>query len=298
MANRKTWLITGAASGLGRYITEAALAAGDNVVATARDPAKLDGLAQRFSGRLLAVAHDVRDASAAVAAVRAATTTFGRLDVLVNNAGYGDMRPFEQVSPADFTALFDTCFTGAVHVTRAALPVMRAQRSGKILQISSVGGRMGTAGSAAYHAAKWALGGFSEALAQETSPFGVQVCAIEPGSMRTGWGHRASSAQDEVLPDYQPSVGQLREMLAGHWGNENSDPAKVAQVIVQLASRDDLPSHLLLGSDAVEFSAQAEQARARDAQQWLPVSISTDASTRDAVPPVPVAREASAALAS
>src|SRR5580704_10843000 len=150
----KVWLVTGSASGLGRNIAEAVLASGARLVATAREPQ--------------------------------------RLDDVVNNAGYGDIAPFEQLSPERFKALIDTNFYGVVFMTRAALPIMRKQRSGCILQISSVGGRLARPGSAGYHAAKWAVGGFTESVAQEVAPFGVKVCALEPGGMRTNWGARAN----------------------------------------------------------------------------------------------------------
>ncbi len=278
--SQKTWIVTGAASGLGRVIAETVLVNGHNLVATARDPSKLEDLIERYPNTLRAIQHDVRDPKASLAAVGLAVTTFGKLDVVVNNAGYGDIRPFEQVSAEDFQDLVDTCFYGVVHLTRAALPVMRAQRSGKILQISSVGGRMATAGGAAYHAAKWAIGGFTEALAQETAPFGVFVCAVEPGSMRTNWGTRASATTTVILPDYEPSVGALQKMLAGHWGRENGDPVRVAAVLLELADSDELPSHLLLGSDAVEFAGNAERARAKEAEHWHSVSTSTDVVNR------------------
>jgi NAD(P)-dependent dehydrogenase (short-subunit alcohol dehydrogenase family) len=153
---------------------------------------------------------------------------------------------------------------------------MRKQRSGHIIQISSVGGRFAVAGGTAYHAAKWAVGGFTEALAQETAPFGVKVCAVEPGSMRTNWGKRATENRPKFLPDYEPSVGEKLRLLESHWGQENSDPEKVAQVILQLAYTDDLPAHLLLGNDAVYINNQAEKERAVDAEHWYETSVSTD----------------------
>ena len=217
------------------------------------------------------------DENAAYAAVQVALNSFGRLDVVVNNAGYGDIAPFEQLSPDRFKALIDTNFYGVVNVTRAAIPIMRKQKSGCILQISSVGGRLALPGSAGYHAAKWAVGGFTESLAQEVAPFGVKVCALEPGGMRTNWGVRANKDVPELLPDYEPSVGAVNKALASLWGGrENSDPAKVAQVVLHLADSEHLPAHLLLGSDAVQYAAQAEQARAADAERWRDVSISTD----------------------
>ncbi|MBB6732766.1 SDR family NAD(P)-dependent oxidoreductase [Cohnella zeiphila] len=272
----KVWLVTGCTNGLGRNITEAVLAKGDRIVATARKPEQLADLVERYGDQIRVASLDVTDENAAKSAVHAALGSFGRLDVLVNNAGYGDVRSFEETSAEDFKKLVDTCFYGVIHLTRAALPMMRKQRSGHIIQISSVGGRFAVAGGTAYHAAKWAVGGFTEALAQETAPFGVKVCAVEPGSMRTNWGKRATENRPKFLPDYEPSVGEKLRLLESHWGQENSDPEKVAQVILQLAYTDDLPTHLLLGKDAVYINNQAEKKRAADAERWYETSVSTD----------------------
>ncbi len=280
----KVWLVTGSASGLGRNIAEAVLASGDRLAATARDPRRLEDLTKKYGDQIRTASLDVADEAAAKAAVQAAVDAFGRLDVVVNNAGYGDVAPFEQLSSERFKAVVDTNFYGVVNMTRAALPIMRKQKSGYILQISSVGGRLALAGSAAYHAAKWAVGGFTEALAQEVAPFGVKVCALEPGGMRTNWGARASKETPDLLPDYEPSVGALAKMLKSHWGQENSDPAKVAQVVLRLAASDRLPAHLLLGSDAVRYAGQAEAARAADAERWREISLSTDVNAPGSLP--------------
>lgn len=213
-----------------------------------------------------------------------AVDAFGRLDVVVNNAGYGDVAPFEQLSAQRFKAVVDTNFYGVVNVTRSALPIMRKQKSGCILQISSVGGRLALPGSTPYHAAKWAVGGFTESLAQEVAPFGVKVCALEPGGMRTNWGVRANKETPDLLPDYQPSVGAVVKSLESLWGHENSDPAKVAQVVLRLAASDDLPAHILLGSDAVRYAGEAEAARGADAERWRKVSVSTDVDTPGSLP--------------
>jgi NAD(P)-dependent dehydrogenase (short-subunit alcohol dehydrogenase family) len=227
---------------------------------------------------------DVADEAAAHTAVQAAVETFGRLDVVVNNAGYGDVAPFEQLSSERFKAVVDTNFYGVVNVTRAAIPIMRKQKSGCILHISSLGGRLGLPGGTPYHAAKWAVGGFTESLAQEVAPFGVKVCALEPGGMRTNWGVRANKDIPELLPDYEPSVGALVKTLDSLWGQENSDPAKVAQVVLRLAASDRLPAHLLLGSDAIHYAGQAEAAREEDAERWREVSVSTDFTDSGAKP--------------
>jgi NAD(P)-dependent dehydrogenase (short-subunit alcohol dehydrogenase family) len=263
----KVWLVTGSASGLGRNIAEAVLASGARLMATARDPRRLDDLVKKYGDRIRTASLDVADEGAAKSAVQAAVEAFGRLDVVVNNAGYGDIAPFEQLSPERFKALIDTNFYGVVYTTRAALPVMRKQRSGCILQISSVGGRLARPGSAGYHAAKWAVGGFTEALAQEVAPFGVKVCALEPGGMRTNWGARANQDTPSLLPDYEPSVGAVIKALASYWGNEVSDPARVAQLVLRLADSEHLPAHLLIGSDAVQYAGQAEATRAQEAER-------------------------------
>jgi NAD(P)-dependent dehydrogenase (short-subunit alcohol dehydrogenase family) len=272
----KVWLVTGSASGLGRNIAEAVLASGDRLVATARDPRRLEDLVKKYGDQVRTTALDVADEDVARAAVQVAVDAYGRLDVVVNNAGYGDVAPFEQLSSDRFGAVVDTNFYGVVYVTRAALPIMRKQKSGCILQISSLGGRLALPGSTAYHAAKWAVGGFTESLAQEAAPFGVKVCALEPGVMRTNWGVRAHQDVPELLPDYEPSVGAIVKALHSVWGQENSDPGKVAQIILRLADSDHLPAHLLLGSDAIKYAAQAGATRAADAEQWREISISAD----------------------
>jgi NAD(P)-dependent dehydrogenase (short-subunit alcohol dehydrogenase family) len=261
------------------------LASGDRLVATARDPRQLEELVIKRYGELVRAAPlDVADEGGAHAAVQVAVDAFGRLDVVVNNAGYGDVAPFEQLSSERFKAVMDTNFYGVVYVTRAALPIMRKQKSGCILQISSVGGRLALPGSTAYHAAKWAVGGFTESLAQEVAPFGVKVCALEPGGMRTNWGARAHRDRPELLPDYEPSVGAIVKALHSLWGKENSDPARVAEVILRLATSDRLPAHLLIGSDAVRYAGEAEAARAADAERWREMSVSTDFNASGALP--------------
>jgi len=280
----KVWLVTGSASGLGRSIAKAALASGARVIATARDPRRLEDLVERYRLQVRTTALDVADEDAARSAVQMAVDAFGRLDVVVNNAGYGDVAPFEQLSSERFKAVVDTNFYGVVHVTRAALPIMRKQRSGCIFQISSVGGRLALPGSTPYHAAKWALGGFTESLAQEVAPFGVKVCAIEPGGMRTNWGVRAHQDTPDLLPDYEHSVGAVIKTLAAHWGKEISDPSKVAQVILRLADSDRLPAHLLLGSDAVRYAGEADAARAAEGARWRAISVTTDADAAESLP--------------
>jgi NAD(P)-dependent dehydrogenase (short-subunit alcohol dehydrogenase family) len=283
----KVWLVTGSARGLGRTIVEAALAAGEQVVATARNPRDLADLVERYGEQVRAIALDVTDSVAARAAVAATLDAFGRLDVVVNNAGFGHLAPFEQAGEDDFRAQIDTNFYGVVNVTRAALPVLRKQRSGHIIQISSVGGRVGIAGLSAYQSAKWAVGGFTEVLSQEVAPLGIKVTALEPGGMKTGWGDEARGALPELLEDYAPSVGAIVELLGQHVGNETSDPEKVAQVVLKLAYHAQPPAHLLLGSDALHFLGEADKARNASAAAWRDVSLATDFTAPAALPDFP-----------
>jgi NAD(P)-dependent dehydrogenase (short-subunit alcohol dehydrogenase family) len=284
---KKVWLITGSGGGLGRVTAEAALAAGHCVVASARRVDQLDELAAKYGDQVLPFELDVTDEAQGKAAVQAAVRTFGRLDVLVNNAGYGDSRAFEEIPSEDFRRLVETCFFGVVNLSRAAVPVMRRQRSGHIIQISSVGGRIALAGNAAYFASKWAVGGFTESLAQEVAPFGVKAIALEPGGMHTNWGKRAYTEQPTVMPDYEATVGARQKQFEGYWGNEAGDPKKVAQLILQVAQAETLPYHLLLGSDALEYAQMFEQARAQADERWKAVSVSTDVATSGPIPAFP-----------
>src|ERR1700682_4664324 len=272
---QKTWLITGSGNGLGRNIAEAALAAGDTVVAGARRPEELASLVAQYGERVKPMTLEVRDEAAAKAAVQLAVDTFGRLDVLVNNAGYGQIAPFEQISAEDFQAIVDTCFYGVVYTTRAAIPVMRGQKSGHIFQVSSVGGRLAVAGNTPYHASKWAVGGFSDALAMEVAPFGVKVCTLEPGGIRTNWARRAVQNAPDLLPEYEATVGSMLKVLRDLEGRFESDPRKIADVILQLADSDEVPVRLILGVDAEKRVQQAEAALAMEAEKWRRLTVST-----------------------
>jgi NAD(P)-dependent dehydrogenase (short-subunit alcohol dehydrogenase family) len=275
IAMAKIWLITGSGNGLGRNIAEAALAAGDNVVAGARRKEELAPLVAQYGARVKPVTLEVRDEAAARAAVQLAVETFGRLDVLVNNAGYGQFAPFEQMSSADFQAVVDTCFYGVVYTTRAAIPVMRKQKSGYIFQVSSVGGRIAVGGNTPYHAAKWAVGGFSDSLAMEVAPLGIKICTLEPGGIRTNWARRAVQNPSDLLPEYEASVGSILKMLRSLDGRAEGDPRKIAGVILQLANSDDVPLRLILGVDAENRVQQAEGARASEAEKWRHLTVST-----------------------
>jgi NAD(P)-dependent dehydrogenase (short-subunit alcohol dehydrogenase family) len=271
----KVWLITGSGNGLGRDIAEAALAVGDSVVAGARRIEELDPLVAQYGERIKPVKLEVRDEAVAQAAVQLAVEQYGRLDVLVNNAGYGQFAPFEQMSPEDFKGIVDTCFWGVVYTTRAAIPVMRRQKSGHIFQVSSIGGRMAYPGNSPYHAAKWAVGGFSDSVATEVASFGVKICTLEPGGIRTNWAQRASENPTTLLPEYEPSVGAVRKLLAWARDNSEGDPRRIADLIVKLANTEDVPRRLILGVDAEKRVQQAEAARAAEAEKFSDLTHST-----------------------
>jgi NAD(P)-dependent dehydrogenase (short-subunit alcohol dehydrogenase family) len=272
----KVFFLTGATRGLGRQLAEATLAAGHELVATARRPDRLADLADRYGRRVLPVALDVADPDAAAAAVAAGLEAFGRLDVVVNNAGYANLASVEDITLADFRAQVDTNLFGVVNVTKAALPVLREQGGGHIIQVSSIGGRLATAGLSAYQAAKWAVGGFSEVLAQEVGPLGIKVTVLEPGGMQTDWAG-SSMRVPPISEPYQPTVGVIAKVQHDQGsGAALGDPAKVAQVVLTVAGLDDPPLRLILGSEAYAYATAAARARAESDAAWYQLTISTD----------------------
>jgi NAD(P)-dependent dehydrogenase (short-subunit alcohol dehydrogenase family) len=271
----KVWLITGSSRGLGGALADAVLADGHMLMATARKPAQLTHLVERYGDRVRTFALDVTDAKSARDAVQAAVTAFGRLDVLVNNAGYGDVASIEDVSDADFRAQIETNLFGVVNLTKAALPVMREQGSGHIIQISSIGGRRGTPGLSAYQTAKWGVEGFSEVLAKEVRPLGIKVTIVEPGGFRTDWSGSSMTIRPS-RPEYDATVGAVALFQREHSGTQPGDPAKAAAVICHIASLDEPPLRLLLGSDAVHLAEQGDLARIEADRKWRELSLSTD----------------------
>jgi NAD(P)-dependent dehydrogenase (short-subunit alcohol dehydrogenase family) len=272
----QVFFLTGTSRGLGRQIAEAALAAGHQLVATARQPDSLADLAGRYGTQILPVALDVTDPAGAAAAVAAGTKAFGRLDVVVNNAGYANLAAVEDITLSDFRAQIDANLFGVVNVTKAALPVLREQRSGHIIQVSSIGGRLATAGLSAYQAAKWAVGGFSEVLAREVGPLGIKVTVLEPGGMQTDWAGSSMNVPPISKP-YEPTVGAMARMhhelgSAGALG----DPAKVAQVVLKVAAMPDPPLRLILGSEAYAYAMAAARARSESDAAWHDLTVSTD----------------------
>ncbi len=269
-----TFFLTGSSRGLGRAIAEAVLSAGHQLVATARNPAALEDLAAAHGDRLLAVALDVTDATSAVAAIASGVQRFGGIDVVVNNAGYADLAAIEDVTADDFRAQIDTNLFGVVNVTKAALPVLRAQGSGHIIQVSSIGGRLATPGLAAYQSAKWAVGGFSSVLAAEVAPLRIHVTVLEPGGMQTDWAG-SSMTVPPISEPYQATVGRSAAMHNAE-ALSLGDPAKVAQVVLQVAAMDDPPLRLILGSEAYAYATAAARAQAQSDERWYDLTVSTD----------------------
>jgi NAD(P)-dependent dehydrogenase (short-subunit alcohol dehydrogenase family) len=278
MTDTQVWLITGSSRGLGRALSEAVLDAGHCLVATARNPRQLDDLVERFGDRIRAVELDVTDPQAAVRVVNETVRSFGRLDVLCNNAGYGNVGPIEDTSIEDFRAQIETNLFGVIYVTKAALPFMRQQRAGRILQCSSIGGRIGAMGRGPYSAAKFGVEGFSEVLAKETAPLGIKVTIIEPGGFRTDFAG-TSTVINAGQEAYASTVGATAAFQRKFNGLQPGDPVKAARVILQIAATDDPPLRLLLGSDAVEGVERADRAKTESDQEWRSLSLSTDFDT-------------------
>jgi NAD(P)-dependent dehydrogenase (short-subunit alcohol dehydrogenase family) len=270
----KVWFITGSARGFGAELVRAVLARGDRVVATARHPERLRALVDGHTERARLFGLDVTDADAAVAAIEFAVAEFGRIDVVVNNAGYANSAAIEEMAPDDFRAQIEANLFGVVNVTRAALPVLRKQRSGVFVQFSSVGGRVGgSPGMGAYQTAKFAVEGFSEVLANEVRPFGVKVIIVEPGAFRTEW-QGSSMTMHEPGPDYRDSVGRMHDMRRSTNGTQPGDPARAAEVIIEVVNAPEPPRRLLLGRDAVELALASGTERNEEALQWAEVSRS------------------------
>ncbi len=272
----KTWFITGASRGFGARVAELALAQGDRVVATARNPRTvLERLGDH--PQLLALPLDVTDEAQAVAAAAAAIERFGRIDVLLNNAGYGLLGAVEEASGAEVEALYRTNVFGLLAVTRAVLPYMRAQRSGRILNVSSIGGYRAAAGFGVYCSTKFAVEGLSEALHAELAPLGIHVTVVEPGYFRTDFLDATSlSISGASIADYNATAGSVRVAATDLNHQQPGDPDRLAQVLVAFADAADPPVRLPLGSDTVAALQAKHAADAALLERWHDVAISTD----------------------
>ena len=268
------WFITGSSRGFGRALVQAALERGNSVVATARRPEQLQDLVATHPNDVLALPLDVTDVGAAKVAIRTGVERFGRIDVVVNNAGYANVAPIETGDDADFRTQFETNFWGVYNVSKAAIPQLRTQGGGTIVQFSSIGGRVGSsAGIASYQAAKFAVDGFSRVLAAETAPFGIRVMVVEPSGFATDWAG-TSMRVDRVPAEYEATVG----IMSSYRGlaTPAGDPKRAAEIIARVIERQHVPSHLLLGVNAVTMARDYSQRQLAEAIAWSAVSRSAD----------------------
>jgi NAD(P)-dependent dehydrogenase (short-subunit alcohol dehydrogenase family) len=271
----KVWLITGSSRGLGRAFAEAALEAGDRVVAGARNPAQLADLVEKYGERVRAVSLDVTSEAQAKSAVDAAIESFGGLDVLVNNAGYGNVAPVEDTTLAEFRAQIETNLFGVIIMTKAVVPYFRERRAGHIVQVTSIAGRLGPVGRAPYAAAKFGVEGFSESLAKEIGPLGVKVTIVEPGGFRTDFAGSSTELR-EGRAEYDSTVGATARFQRNYNGKQPGDPAKAAAALLKLVSMTEPPLRLLLGSDCYAAAEKTALATMESDGKWKELSVSTD----------------------
>jgi len=273
--NGKVWLISGCSRGLGRTLAEKVLARGDRLVATAREAQSMATLKQQAPRQVQLLALDVNREDQVRTVVGAAIAAFGRIDVLVNNAGYGLAGAVEEVSDAEARAQFDTNVFGALSLTRAVLPQMRAQGSGHILQISSAAGFVGTPGLGLYNASKFALEGFSEALAQEVAAFGIRVTIVEPGPFRTDWAGPSLVTPRHSVAAYADTAHRTIATLNGYSGRQPGDPAKAAAAMIRVVEAAQAPLRLPLGEAALNRIRGKLQAMTQELAAWEAVSLDT-----------------------
>ena len=270
------WLITGCSSGFGREFARAALRHGFRVAATARDPQQVADVVAGRDGAAMALALDVTDADQIRTAVAETERAFGRIDVLVNNAGYGYMAAVEEGEDKGVRAQFETNFFGLAAMIRAVLPGMRARRRGAIVNIASVGGLRGAAGGGYYAATKFAVEGLSEALAQEVEPLGLRVLLVEPGPFRTDWGGRSLKQSPNVIADYSETAGKRRREIPGYSGKQPGDPARAAEAVIKALQSPTPPRHLVLGRQGLEIAQGQLTAMLQEFEQWRETSLSAD----------------------
>jgi NAD(P)-dependent dehydrogenase (short-subunit alcohol dehydrogenase family) len=267
--SQKVWFITGTSKGFGRVWAEAALARGDQVAATARSIATLAPLTQRYGKQVVALELDVTNKSQVDAAIAQAHTRFGRLDVVINNAGYGLFGTIEEISEQEARAQIETNLFGALWVTQAALPIMRAQGSGHIIQVSSIGGVNAFPTIGLYHASKWGLEGFSQALAAEVAPFGIKVTIVEPGGYATDWGG-SSAIRATAISAYDPA----RAAIASFRGNHvPGDPAATGPAMLKLVDAQDPPLRIFFGSGGLPMTRAEYARRIETWEKWNSLSV-------------------------
>jgi NAD(P)-dependent dehydrogenase (short-subunit alcohol dehydrogenase family) len=268
-ASAKTWFITGASKGFGREWAEAALERGDKVAATARKTETLDALVKQYGDAVLPLQLDVTDRAADFDAVQQAADHFGRLDIVVNNAGYGHFGMIEELTEDEIRSQLETNLFGALWVTQAALPIMRAQGSGHILQVSSIGGISAFPTVGAYHASKWALEGFSQSLAQEVAGFGIHVTLIEPGGFSTDWSGPSAARSQEI-----PAYADVREAASKRpSANNPGDPTATRGAVLKIVDADEPPLRAFFGTAPLEIATKDYESRLATWNEWQPVAV-------------------------
>lgn len=270
------WFITGCSTGFGRELTKLVLEHGWRAVATARDPGKLKDLIAGHEDRALALRLDVTDKNQIAEAVKQAEARFGRIDVLVNNAGYGYLAAIEEGEDEPVRAMFEANVFGLVDMTKAVLPGMRRQRSGHIVNISSIGGIVGFAATGYYHATKFAVEGLSESLALELAPLGIKVIVVEPGPFRTDWAGRSIQQSATRIGDYNETAGERRKQTEARSGNQPGDPVRAAEAIITAVGSADPPAHLVLGKPALELARRKLDTLKHDLDTWEKVTLGAD----------------------
>jgi NAD(P)-dependent dehydrogenase (short-subunit alcohol dehydrogenase family) len=273
--NQRVWFITGSSTGFGRALVEAVLAKGERVIATARKPEQLSELVNSYPDTVKAIRLDVTNRQEVDEAIHTGLKTFGRIDVLVNNAGYGLLGGIEEASDAEIRAQFETNLFGAINVMQAVLPQMRQQRAGHILNISSVGGFTGFAGFGIYNGTKFALEGISEALALEVASFGIHITIVEPGAFRTDWAGRSMVRAERIIEDYAQTTGQTRSWMDKEDGSQAGDPARAAVAMIEVVNAANPPLRLVLGADALERIRGKLQSVAQELDTWERTTVNT-----------------------
>lgn len=278
--HRSIWLITGASSGLGRAIAQAVLEAGDIAIATARDPATIRELVERFPDQVVAARLDVTDRTTIAQAVGEAERRFGRIDVLVNAAGYGYLAAIEEGEDSGIRPQFETNVFGLLDVTKAVLPGMRARRRGCIVNFSSLGGLVAFAATGYYHATKFAIEALSESLSHEVGPLGIKVLIVEPGAFRTDWPGRSMIESPVIIDDYAETAGKRRAATRAVSGSQPGDPKKAAQAILNAVKAEQTPLRLLLGASALKVAKARMETLKAEFEALAEVTTSVDFESR------------------
>ena len=273
--NKKVWFITGSNSGFGRSLTEAALAKGDRVIATTRHPEEIKDLVKQYPDTVKAVTLDITQAEEISSAIDTALATFGQVDVLVNNAGFGTLGAVEEIESEQVRKQFEVNCFGTLNLTKALLPHFRQRKSGHILNVSSVGGFTAFPGTGIYCSTKFAIEGYSEALAKEIAPLGIKLTLVEPGAFRTEFAGDSLATPDEQIDDYEETAHKFVKMQEEMSGEQPGDPDKAAQAMIKVVESDNPPMRLVLGEDALKATRQKIETFQKELDEWEDVTLST-----------------------